>query len=163
MADDTPTLYAAFAKDLLDSEYERRTSLEAKAGNVISTSGTLVTLLFGLVAVVTGAKTFALPGSAHGWLLGAVVGFGIACLTAIAVSIPVPYGETVLTKAYFGTVWGDPEQVTQAAIAGARLDALETARSRNSLKAWILMAAVGSEIVAVALLAIAVALILLQS
>lgn len=160
MADDTPTLYAAFIKDLFDGEVARRTALEGKASSVIATSGTLVTLLFGLVAVVTGAKTFVLPGAAHGWLYGAIVAFVLACVTAICVSVPLPYGETKLSKAYLAQKWNDPSAKSEAAIAGAKLDALAVARRWNALKAWILMGAIIGEIVAVALLAVAVIAIL---
>jgi hypothetical protein len=160
MADETPALYAAFVKDLVDGEVARRAAIEGKAGNVISTSGGLVTLLFGLVAVVTGAKTFTLPGAAHGWLCGAIIAFVVACISAILVSVPLPYGETELTKAYLAQVWTDPAIKTEAALVGARLDLLGVARRRNALKAFILMFAITAEIVAVALLAVAVIAIL---
>ena len=160
MPDDTPTLYAAFIKDLFDGEVARRTAIEGKAGNVISTSGTLVTLLFGLVAVVTGATNFRLPGHAHGWLFGAIIAFVVACILAILVSVPLPYGETELTKADLASSWGDPPNQTQAALSGVKLDALDRARQWNALKAWILMGAIAAEIVAVALLAVAVTVIL---
>jgi hypothetical protein len=48
MADTAPDVYTEFVKALLDAEATRRTTLEDKGGAVISTSGTLVTLLFGL-------------------------------------------------------------------------------------------------------------------
>src|SRR5260370_33042441 len=65
-------VYGAYIKSILDNELVRRTGLEARASTVVTTAGTLVTLLFGLVAVITGAAEVQLPGAAHGWLIAAV-------------------------------------------------------------------------------------------
>jgi hypothetical protein len=46
-------VYAELIEKLADTEAARKTNLEQKAGAVITTSGSLVTLLFGLVAVLT--------------------------------------------------------------------------------------------------------------
>ncbi len=160
MAGDTPALYSAFIKDLFDGELARRTTLESKAGSVITTSGTLVTLLFGLVAVVTGAKTFTIPAGANGWLLAAIIAFVAACIAAIFVGVPLPYGETEITMADLASAWTDAPAETEAAIAGTRLEALSAARRWNAMKAWILLGAIAGEIVAIALLAVAVGVII---
>src|SRR5215470_18460291 len=83
-AADDGNIYAAYIQSLLDHEQDRKTVLEAKASAVITTSGVLVTLLFGLVAVVTGAKTFKLPEASHGWLIAAILLFVVATGLGIA-------------------------------------------------------------------------------
>jgi hypothetical protein len=64
-------VYAELIEKLADTEAARKTNLEQKAGAVITTSGSLVTLLFGLVAVLTTKQSYKLPSAAHGWLEGA--------------------------------------------------------------------------------------------
>jgi hypothetical protein len=120
-------VYAELVDKLVDAEAARRTTLEQKASAVITTSGTLVTLLFGLVAVLT------------------------------------PYGETNLTVDELAGMWSDPIIQARAAVAGVRLQALETSRRRNTEKARMLIAAMGIEVVAVIVLAIAVAIMLNSS
>jgi hypothetical protein len=156
MAETAPDVYTEFVKGLVDAEAARRTALEAKGGAVIATSGTLVTLLFGLVAVITGADTFTLPGPSHGWLLAAIALFVIACFVAILVSIPLPYGETTVTVANLAAWWGQPVAQAQAAVSGVRLQALAAARRMNALKARILILATVVELLALVMLGIAV-------
>ncbi|HEX8303893.1 MAG TPA: hypothetical protein VF612_03370 [Jatrophihabitans sp.] len=160
MADTAPDVYTEFVKLLLEAEATRRTALEDKGGAVISTSGTLVTLLFGLVAVVTGADTFTLPGASHGWLIAAIVLFAVASLIAILISVPLPYGQTDITAAMLASWWSQPPAQAQAAVSGVRLQALAAARRMNAIKARILIAATLFELVAVAMLGVAVVFIL---
>lgn len=160
MADTAPDVYTEFVKLLLDAEATRRTALEDKGGAVITTSGTLVTLLFGLVAVVTGADTFTLPGASHGWLIAAIAFFVAASLTAILISVPLPYGQTDITAAMLAGWWGQQPAQAQAAVSGVRLQALAAARRMNAIKARILIAATLFELVAVVMLGVAVLSIL---
>lgn len=156
MADTAPDIYTDYVKLLLDAEATRRTALEEKGGAVITTSGSLVTLLFGLVAVITSAKTFTLPGASHGWLVAAIVFFLAAALIAILISVPLPYGQTTITMANLASWWNQPPQQALAAISGVRLEALAAARRMNGIKARILIAAIVCELLAVAMLGVAV-------
>ncbi|HEX8092854.1 hypothetical protein [Jatrophihabitans sp.] len=157
MADDTaPVIYTDYVKLLLDAEATRRTALENKGGTVISTSGSLVTLLFGLVAVITSADSFTLPGAAHGWLVAAIALFIAASVIAILVSVPLPYGETTITVDQLISWWNQPSEQARAAISGARLKALAAARRMNAIKARILLVGICCELLAVVMLGIAV-------
>lgn len=156
-------VYAELVKSLVDAERTRKTSLEQKASAVITTSGTLVTLLFGLVAVITSKASYALPTAAHGWLGAAVWAFVLAACIALMISVPRPYGQIELTNAKLLALWSDPVKKAQAQVTGVRLRALETARSRNTTKAWMLAAAIFAELIAVGLLATAVVVVLHQA
>lgn len=156
MTDTAPAIYADYVKLLLDAEATRRTAVEEKGGAVITTAGSLVTLLFGLVAVITSADTFNLPGASHGWLVAAIAFFVAACLIAILISVPLPYGETTITTAMLASWWNQPPEQAQAAVSGARLDALAAARRMNGMKARILIAAITCELLALVMLGIAV-------
>jgi hypothetical protein len=153
-------VYAELVTSLLQAERSRKTALEQKATNVITTSGTMVTLLFGLVAVITAKQSFSLPVASHGWLVAAVVLFVIATGLALFISIPRPYGETKLTVENLRAWWHDPVADAQAAAATVRLEAVETARLANATKAQMLIAAIGAELVAIALLAVSIVVIL---
>jgi hypothetical protein len=156
VADTTPEVYTDFVKLLLDAENTRRTTLEQKAGAVITTSGTLVTLLFGLVAVITGADTFTLPGPSHGWLVAAIVYFLAAAVLALLISVPLPYGQTDITATDLAGWWNQPPEQALAAVSGVRLQALAAARRMNRFKARTLVVATAFELVAVLMLGIAV-------
>ena len=156
MADTTPEVYTDYVKGLLDAEATRRTALEDKGGGVITTSGALVTLLFGLVAVITGADSFKLPGASHGWLVAAIIFFIAASVIAILISIPLPYGQTFITIQDLVQWWDQLPKQAQAAISGARLEALAAARRMNLIKSQILTLAIICELVAVVMLGIAV-------
>ena len=149
-------VYSDLVKTLLDNEAARKGVLESKGTAVITTSGTLVTLLFGLVAVITSAKNFNLPSASHGWLVAAVVAFVIAVGLAILVSLPVPYGETEISMNDLRSWWHDPVTEAEAAVAGLRLRAITAARRANGVKVWILGAACVGELLGLVLLSIAV-------
>ncbi len=154
-------VYGGFIKGLLDYEQTRKAGLESKAGLAISSSGVLVTLLFGLVAVITGAKNFMLPSTAHGWLDAAVILFVVAAGLAIVASVvPVPYGTVDFDATVLEQVWGNPASVAARFVAAAQLDQIKIARSRNQLKAWFVIASASCELGALVMLTVAVMLII---
>jgi hypothetical protein len=67
----------------LKIEDARKTSIEGRAAGVITTSGTLVTLLFGLVAIITKLTNYQAPTSSvfaiHPCRSRAVRGSGSCC------------------------------------------------------------------------------------
>jgi hypothetical protein len=58
--------YSAFLKDLVEAEEKRNTGMETRGLAVVTSSGTLVTLLLGLAALVTRVQQAKLPGLALG-------------------------------------------------------------------------------------------------
>jgi hypothetical protein len=156
VTDPAPVVYSDLVKTLLDIENGRRTSLEQKGAAVITTSGTLVTLLFGLVAVITSADKFVLPGEADGPLVAALILFVVACGFAIMMSLPIPYGQSNITVDQLSQWWGDSTPQALAAVAGLRLQAIGVARQRNAVKVALLLVALFSELAALALLTVAV-------
>jgi hypothetical protein len=160
VAESGPDAYASFVSGLLDAEAARRTALEQKGSGIITTAGTLVTLLFGLVAVVTAKDTFTLPGATHGWLVAAVILLVVACLLGILAGVPLPYGETQISADDLIDWWQDGLPVALLAISGVRLEALAAARQMNTVKAIIVMAATATLVAALAMLAVAVMQIL---
>lgn len=160
MPDTGAEVYSGLIQSLFDAELARKSTLEQKGSAVITTSGTLVTLLFGLVAVVTGAAHFSLPRSSHPWLIAAVVAFSLSALLAILVALPRPYGETEVTADQLRDWWADSLPDAEFAVAALQLRRIETARRRNGTKVGLLLAAMFCQLIGLAMLTIAVALVL---
>jgi hypothetical protein len=153
-------VYGPYIKSLLDYELTRKSGLEARASAVVTTAGTLVTLLFGLVAVVTGANTFRLPGTAHGWLIAAVILFVIAIGLAVAVVvIPHPYGQVNLGEDP-AQLWKETASSASVHVAEAQVKLIAVVRQRNATNARLILVSGIAELLALAMLAVAVILIL---
>jgi hypothetical protein len=159
-------VYVELLKEELQEERARKTSLEQRGLSVITSSGTLVTLLFALAAVVTGSKSFSGVDRAPKVLLViALALFIIAALGGILTNWPLGYGEpnpSDLTR-LIATEWSSSVQEATAATAEARADVIGVAKSRNDLKATALVAAMVAEVLAVFFVALSVTKILLAS
>jgi len=159
---DEGSIYGAYIKSLLDHEQDRKSALETKASAVVASSGVIVTLLFGLIAVVTGAKNFKLPDTSHGWLIAAVILFVIATgLGIITANIPVPYGQTTFKADQLQQAWGHPASAARENVAVAQLKLISIAAKRNNLKVWLVICAAAAEMLALGALAVVVILILI--
>lgn len=79
-------------QDQFIQERAIKDSLESRASAVIASAGTLVTLLFALVALVTKSQQYSLPVASR-FLIGvALAAFLIAAVLAILVIRPRTYG-----------------------------------------------------------------------
>jgi hypothetical protein len=153
-------VYGAYIKSLLDYEMARRSGLEARASAVVTTAGTLVTLLFGLVAVITGATSFRLPGAAHGWLIAAVILFVVAIGLAVTVDvIPLAYGQVDFSEGP-AQLWKESAATASVHVAEAQLKLITIAQRKNSRIAQVVRLSGVAELLALVMLAVAVVLIL---
>jgi hypothetical protein len=148
--------YSDYVKALEDAESARKSSLESRGINVITTSGTLVTLLFGLVAVLTAAKAFVFPAAGRPYLAAAMLLFVAACGLGIVVNLPLFYKETELTIQELQRVWTWPIAKARSKIAVTRLQTIASARRANAAKAWLLFGAGIAETLALVSLFVAV-------
>src|SRR5215207_5830795 len=91
-ADATATgrsLYAKYIDEQTAAQEARKTSLEQRGLAVITTSGALVTLLFGLTALsVRPDSRFVIPDVAAALLVVALAFFVLAALLAIVTNLP---------------------------------------------------------------------------
>ena len=151
-------------RDQLDREEATKTSLETRAGNVISSAGALVTLLFALTALVARPPDFQLPTLARVFIGGALIAFLAAAVLAIIVIRPRAYNAIdvqslkEMTEDY---AWNSPLAIGGPRIANALIVVIDGARRANKLKARYLVSAITSEVVAVIILAMAVGVILI--
>jgi hypothetical protein len=158
-------IYAAYIKEQVEGEEGRKSSLEQRGLAVVTTSGVLVTLLFGLTSLnVRRATTYDLPDSAARLLVIALVCFVVAALLALITNLPLRYqGATVDgLRAGVNDRWDDSERLASARVAKTRLNVLEAARRNNGLKSRALLSAIGFEILAVALVGASVAIVVLD-
>jgi hypothetical protein len=156
------SVYTAYVKEQIESQDARKSSIEQRGLAVISTSGTLVSLLFGLVAVLTGAEDYKLPGGAEPWIYAALVAFVLAAVTGILCNLPLFYrgvkagklGEALKAQ------WQDEAGKAEREVTVTNIDVLTQATRLNSIKGIILIVAISLEVLAVAFLAVAVRAIL---
>jgi hypothetical protein len=160
---DTYDAYGQFLKDELAAQDARKASFEQRGLAVITTSGTLVTLLFALAALSTNkSQTFVLPHKAHTWLLYALLLFFLSALAALVTNAPLIYQAVEAEKVRERLREKPPRSTDSAAqdIAFTRADALESAKTKNSIKGWSLALAMLFEAGAVGCVAVAISIIL---
>lgn len=156
---------AALAKEQLQNDRQTRSSLVQRASLVITTSGTLVTLLLGAAALVTKSQSFTAPCYVLIEITVAVALFVLAALVALAVNWPWSQRVVKVNFLKRTTYEDDWEQPTSLAIRCDAHDdvvsALESYRKTNRWLGWGLMAALAIESGAVVVLALSVLQILL--
>jgi hypothetical protein len=157
-AADSPSLYTALVRQLLDAEEKRRDSLETRGASVITVSGALVTLLFGLAAVVTGAADFQVPGAVRDRLGWAAIAFVLAALLAVATYAPQPTRMTDPHKLadVLPDLWTRDLDHARKTATRTRLDQLAAAQRANDIKGFLLAGAIAAQVIAVVLVAWAV-------
>jgi hypothetical protein len=149
------SVYAEFIKEQLEAQDARRESIERRAMSVITTSGVLVSLLFGLAAVVTSAENFVLPRDARPWLGLSLLLFVVAAIMALLANFPLLY-RYVKPDALRSVVkdkWSDDVKIAEQRSSATRLTVLDNAQILNSLKGYCLIIALVCEIAAIAVLA----------
>lgn len=157
--------YEQLIKEQLDEERSRKASLEQRAVFVITSSGTLATLLFGLATVVTGTTGLSLSGTAKFFLVCAVPLFLASAVLGILVNAPRDYdelGTDELARIVEPDYWQAAGSIGARRSAEARITVLRTARSLNLKKAKQLFWALIVEVIAVGAVALTVVLILLR-
>lgn len=155
--------YQDLLTGLLAEERERKKSIEARGMSVVTSSGTLATLLFGLAALVTGSEGFELPATSRQLLVASVVFFALAGILGIFTNKPLLYAEPGtdwLKKVIEPGVWDGTTSVLAARRAAeARVSTIKSFRDKNKQKVRLLTAAITLQVVAVTSLALAVLLV----
>jgi hypothetical protein len=152
---DSGTVVTDLVRELLEAEDKRCESLESRGSSVITVSGTLVTLLFALAALVTEQEGFTLPDAARDRMSLAVVAFVVAALLAIATNARQPARITdpaALTK-LLPELWVRDVDYAKKTATATRLEQLAVTQAANDRKALALLGAITAQVVAVLLLA----------
>lgn len=160
------TVFAAFVEEELTNERDRRTALDARAITVLTTSGTFVTLILALGALVTSAEGYKPPGVV-------VVLFAIAasclCMAAVMALLanqlrfyPV-VSAPQLRKWTDDESWQDSVDNARWLLVHVRSRTIEQLRVGNAAKANRLAIALWAQLAAFCLLSVAVIIVLLNS
>lgn len=160
--DDVGVDYAAWVEKLVEDQEARKTSLEQRGLSVITTSGALATLLFGLVTLLTKSNDYKLPTSTHGWIAGALIAFSGAAVLGLLTNVPLFYNKVKFKRGPKELLdkFEDPPATARREITATRLKEYRSAKKLNGLKAWCLVLAMLGEVVAVGLLAVAIGKVL---
>lgn len=165
-SDSAGTAYSQLIQEQLEEERSRKASLEQRGITVITTSGILVSLLFGFSALVIGRPGFELDEIPKVLLVASLVAFFSAAIAGIVLNSPRRYREARiddLRRLPVPAVWDASHSLGGRRAAQVRITILQAARDVNASKANWLIAAIASEVIAVALLAGGVILIILGS
>lgn len=149
----------------MDADQARRQSFEQRGLALLASAAGFVTILFGLLAIAsrTEHRLVTVPHSARLLVVLALPCLFAAMLAGIAAGFPlkyvVPQAEP-LDRLVADDVWRGPGATTAQRLAKAKLEMLKTSRQRNRFKGWALIVGFAAEVVAVALVAVAVAVVL---
>lgn len=131
---------------------------------VVTSSGTLVTLLFAIGAVATEATDFTLPGPAKVFFALALAAFAAAGIFGILTNRPNFYEEVDadwLRKTLSPVAWNyDNLALGKRRTSEARVKSIESFREKNPDKANLLTYAIASEVAAVVLIAMGIGVLL---
>jgi hypothetical protein len=149
--------YLSYMQLMVAAEDDTKNSLEQRALNVISTSGVLASLLFGLM-IWRGQPSGSTLGSAAIELHIAAIAFAIAALAAVVCNMPLPYTSADSTKVleHFQDSFLEKDTSANERIAVTLAKDLKVSRSHNRFKATLLFVAQLCEVVAIVSLAVLV-------
>lgn len=149
-------LYLDFFRVLVSSQDERKESIERRGIAVVSTSGVLVTVVFGAVSLFTSADGYELPNQANGPIGVALGLFVAALLVALLTNLPLAYPnvnakglDQIMTEE-----WGQALPMAQRSLAGLLERQFVGAQRKNDCKAWLLVGAMFLQLCALISLAL---------
>lgn len=139
---------------------ERAASLEQRAMAVVTTSGVLVSLVFGFGTLIRGKQISSLPETPRNLLILALVSFVVAAVIALFTIMPRDYPvesdwNNVLSS------WITSPNETWTSITNLHLKEIRHWLKTNSLKAKILLAAIIAECIGISFLAASMLVVIL--
>lgn len=159
MSDETAgEVFGEFVKELVAAEDKRRDSIESRGRSVITVSGTLVTVLLGVAALVTNRSDFRLTAHARDLVTSGVVAFVASAVLAIATYIPRPARATepIALLSDIRDRWANTPDAARKKTTATRVEYLRVSQRSNNWKAAILLLAMLFQLAALVLLALAV-------
>ncbi len=155
--------YGPFLAAALAEQRSRKASFEQRGLAVVTSSGTLTAVLAGFVAL-TGRQTHSVSAVVELLVTVGAVCFVFAAVFGLATNRPVnAYQEPSdewLTSLTGEAVWSADPVLGSRRVAEANVGTLTSYRAANGRKAVLLTLALGFEVAAVAILAVAVGLII---
>jgi hypothetical protein len=131
-------VYSEAVKESLDVETAKKASLEQRSFTVITTSGVIVSLLLGFLAVLAKRDQENLPLMVKIALTAAVVAFLLVSMFALRANSPQPYAflsSEDMLRMVTADLWDRDKSVAARRIAENRVAQVIEARKRNERKA----------------------------
>jgi hypothetical protein len=148
--------YDDFLKDRIAAEEARKTSLEQRGIAVVSTSGTLLTLFFGLAAVITSRQGYSPPSGFRSHSAWALAFFLLATVLAVSTNLPLPYSDVRAKELNSDEMWQETSTIAKENVFDFRIALLQGLQKRNGLKALMVVAAMAAQGIAVLFVALAI-------
>jgi hypothetical protein len=154
-------VFQGLVNDALDHEYERRKNLEGKGAVLLTSSGTMVTLILGLTLLVFGKDFVLASHGAIAALCAALVAFVLSATAAIVVqAFAFRYDvvkqddldKIVNDDAY----WFSTENRATRDSVDISVKTIHSLRKANRIKAWFLLSSLTFQLLAIGLLSWAI-------
>ncbi len=153
-------VWRAMAADLAQIEFDRRKTLEGRAGALLTSSASMLTLIFGLTVLVTGKDPTFKSHWALYFLLGALASFVGAASVAIWVQTRgfdyLVVRDTSLRLLVGDEMWSYPADVATRADVSQKVNLVCSLRVGNNAMAQRLTWSLRLQLLAIALLSISV-------
>lgn len=154
--------FAAFIEGEVKAERDRRASLDARGLAVVTTSGSLTTLLAAVGAFVSARGGFGLPTGTIFPLTVTLVAFSLAAVCGLLASHNRQYdvADRTTLALMVGEKWPTSEVDARNVVADLNARTVDSLRRGNNKKATLLMAGLAFQLLALAALSVAVFLVL---
>lgn len=162
-SDSAGPVLSALVEEQLQQERRLKDSLEQRGITVITSAGVLVALLLGFAGIAGTAALSAMSVNARTWIGSALALFALSAVLGLSTNMVLRYTEakaSTLKKHLTEEWWTYPAADAAREVANLRADSVESARSRNTIKAKLLAGAILAEAVAIVCLAVGAGIIL---
>lgn len=150
-------VYDELLKEELARQEARKASFEQRGLAVVTTAGTLVTLLFGLSAIATATSTGdPFRHEETLWLAFALGLFVISASLALSANFSMSYRSVDAQDIKARLEAEDDPDDAALAVAELHAEILATAQEKNTLKGRLVTVALGIEVTAVACVSVAI-------
>jgi hypothetical protein len=156
-------VFAAAIDNELQQERVRTASLEQRAMAVVTSSGVLVSLVFGFGALIKGQRGPHLPLGTRVLLASALIAFVVAAVMSLLTNKPrayKPLGVKADLEKMVTEYWHISGQNSRRSIAEFRVGEVDRWRDNNKIKAAYLQRAIAIECIGIGLLAASMIVIL---
>jgi hypothetical protein len=159
-------VYAELLADLLTAENTRKASIEQRGVTVITTAGTLVSLLVALSALLLGSGSrVAFPTGSRWLLIAAIAAFLVAAGFGLAANTPRAYSALStadLDRIIADFSWSADKEEAVHLIATRRVAELKIAREKNQNKAKYVQKAIICQVIGVGLVAVSIVIVVIS-
>ncbi|MFI5851888.1 hypothetical protein ACIA8B_29180 [Micromonospora chalcea] len=155
-------VYSDFIEAELKAERDRKTSLDSRASSLVTTSGSLVTILAAVGAFLGKDGPTLVPRQAIIVLVLALIAFSCASLAGILSGWSQAYkaADTAAMRMMIKSRWEDSEVLARKEVADLHIRVIDSIRAVNKRKESFLRAGWLSQVFALVLLSIVVLIVL---